>query len=653
MPKKKTKEDFIKEARKVHGDKYDYSKVEYLGTHTKVCIICPEHMEFWQAANSHLRGIGCPKCSREKKTSTKEAFIKKARKVHGNKYDYSKVEYVNSKTKVCIICTEHGKFWQRPSAHVRGQGCTKCGNETIRQSLSFSKEDFIEKAREVHGQKYDYSKVDYVNNKTKVCIVCPEHGKFWQAANSHLSGCGCPKCSGVSVPTTEEWIASARKVHGDKYDYSNAKYVNAHTKVCIICSKPEHGEFWQTPDSHVRSCGCPKCGDENRSEKQTSTKEEFIKKAREIHGDKYDYSKVEYDGAHTKVCIICPEHGKFEQRPSGHLKGYGCPKCANEAKSERCRSSKEDFIKKSRKVHGDKYDYSKVDYVNAQTKVCIKCPVHGEFWQIPYHHTKGCGCTKCMGDKTRERLTLSKEEFIKKAREVHGDKYDYSNVDYINAKTKVCIICPEHGEFLQKPNNHTQGQGCPKCGGSCVLITKDFIKKAHKVHGDNYDYSKVEYVKSNIKVRIICSKHGEFLQSPNKHLMGKGCPKCNLSHLERNVMNYLDDVGITYDYQKRFKWLGLQSLDFYLPDYNVGIECQGRQHFFPVERFGGDEGFKKTLQRDKRKKALCEEHGVKLLYFGNVPNYDTFLGEVVHGDVQYLIDYLNEHKIDRDKPTTE
>ena len=163
----------------------------------------------------------------------------------------------------------------------------------------------------------------------------------------------------------------------------------------------------------------------------------------------------------------------------------------------------------------------------------------------------------------------------------------------------------------------------------------------------------MEYKGAFTKVCIICPEHGEFWQTPNDHLQGCGCPKCNLSHLERSVMNYLDDVGITYDYQKRFSWLGRQSLDFYLPDYNVGIECQGRQHFEAVDCFGGDKEFKKTLDRDKRKKALCEKNVVKLLYFGNVPNYETFLGEVVHDDVQYLINYLEEHKIDRDKPTTE
>lgn len=246
---------------------------------------------------------------------------------------------------------------------------------------------------------------------------------------------------------------------------------------------------------------------------------------------------------------------------------------------------------------------------------------------------------------------LTKEEFIKKANEVHKGKYNYDNVEYVNCDTKVCIICPDHGEFWQTPYNHTRGQGCQKCGGSYVPTTEEWIASVNEVHGGKYDYTNVTYVNSATKVCIICPEHGEFWQTPNHHIRGVGCPKCNLSHLERDVMNYLDEVEITYDYQKRFNWLGKQSLDFYLPDYNVGIECQGKQHFFPIDFAGKGvewacKEFDENILRYKKKKKLCEKHGMKLLYFGNIPNHDTFLGEVVHDDVQYLIDYLNEHKID-------
>lgn len=384
--------------------------------------------------------------------------------------------------------------------------------------------------------------------------------------------------------TREDFIKKAKEKHGDKYNYDNVEYVNNKTKVCIICH--EHGEFWQRPAEHTKGCGCPKCANDSTGERCRLSKSDFIKKARKVHGDKYNYDKVEYNGAHTKVCIVCPKHGEFWQKPSDHTNGHGCPKCKNETLAERYRSSKDDFIKKAREVHGDKYYYSKVNYDSCETKVCVICPKHGEFWQVPAYHTQGVGCPKCANEATGERCRLSKEEFIKKANEIHHGKYNYDKVEYKNCLTKVCIICPNHGEFEQTPNEHTQG-----CG----------------------------------------------------------CPKCNLTHLERDVMNYLDDVGITYEYQKRFDWLGLQSLDFYLPDYNIGIECQGEQHFFPIDFAGKGvewacKQFNKLISRDKKKKALCEKHEVKLLYYGNTPNYDTFLGEVVHDDVQYLIDYLKNNK---------
>ena len=121
-----------------------------------------------------------------------------------------------------------------------------------------TKDIFIERARKTHGNKYDYSQVDYINNRTKVCIVCPIHGAFWQAPNNHMKGVGCQKCARKYKPTAQEFAERAREIHGDKYDYSNVDYKNARTKICIVC--PEHGEFWQVPDSHLRGYGCPRCG---------------------------------------------------------------------------------------------------------------------------------------------------------------------------------------------------------------------------------------------------------------------------------------------------------------------------------------------------------------------------------------------------------
>ena len=254
-----------------------------------------------------------------------EEFINKANKVHNGKYDYSKVEYVNAKTKICIICPEHGEFWQTPNNHLSGKGCALCANENKLHLYNKSNDKFISEAQMIHYDKYDYSKVEYVNAYTKVCIICPIHGEFWQTPHNHLQGQGCPKCSPTLKLNKDVFIENSNKKHNGKYDYSKVKYINNRTKVCIICT--EHGEFWQTPSNHMYGYGCAKCANSLNAENHTSNTDIFIEKAKLMHLNKYDYSKVKYINNRTKVCIICPEHGEFWQTPDAHLSNKGCPKC--------------------------------------------------------------------------------------------------------------------------------------------------------------------------------------------------------------------------------------------------------------------------------------------------------------------------------------
>ena len=234
-------------------------------------------------------------------------FIEKAKVVHGDKYDYSKVKYNKAIDKVCIICPIHGEFWQTPQVHLRGGGCYQCGLEKIRTKNTTSKEEFIERAKKVHGDKYDYSKVEYVNNCTKVCIICPIHGEFWQTPQVHLRGGGCIKCYNESKSkTSEEFIAEAVKIHGNKYDYSKVEYINAHTKVRIICK--EHGEFLQTPCNHLNGNGCPKCKGKILSETRRKPLDDFINEANIIHNNKYFYNEAKYITCDDKITIICPIH---------------------------------------------------------------------------------------------------------------------------------------------------------------------------------------------------------------------------------------------------------------------------------------------------------------------------------------------------------
>ena len=356
--------------------------------------------------------------------------------------------------------------------------------------------------------------------------------------------------------------------------------------------------------------------------------ESFIEKAKQIHDDKYDYSKVEYFNNRVKVCIICPEHGEFWQTPHEHLHGCGCQKCGIEKSHKKLRSNNEEFIKKSVNIHGNKYDYSKVEYFNAKTNVCIICPEHGEFWQKPFKHLSGHGCPNCC---TTTKLTL--DEFIKKAKEIHGDKYDYSKVEYENVETKVCIICPEHGEFWQTPDVHLYNKcGCSRCSGVKKPTTEEFIESAKKIHGDKYDYSKVEYINNSTKVCIICPEHGEFWQTPANHLKEKGCPVCRQSKLEKKIYDFLTEKKINFEQEKKFDWLKFNTnlrLDFYLPDYNIAIECQGEQHYKPVDMSGRGENwaleqFKEQQIRDTIKQQLCEEHGILVLYYRKNDNLDIF-----------------------------
>lgn len=185
------------------------------------------------------------------------------------------------------------------------------------------------------------------------------------------------------------------------------------------------------------------------------------------------------------------------------------------------------FIEKAKSVHGDKYDYSKVVYINVKTNVQIICPLHGIFEQTPDRHLHGrCGCPVCAGN---QKCTTA--DFVKKAQCVHGDKYDYSLTKYINNKTPIEIICPKHGVFKQVPLNHILGNGCPVCANNMVSTTKDFIQKAIAVHGDKYDYSVTEYHNNRTPVKILCSDHGVFEQRPYVHLSGSGCPVCG--HISR------------------------------------------------------------------------------------------------------------------------
>ena len=281
----------------------------------------------------------------------------------------------------------------------------------------------------------------------------------------------------------------------------------------------------------------------------------------------------------------------------------------------------DEFIKKANQIHNNYYSYEQTNYVDTNIMVDITCPVHGVYKQKPKKHLhKKRGCKKCADIKNGAKKTKTLDKFVQDARTIHGNKYDYSQVDYVNNNTQVSIICKSHGVFLQTPHDHLGNHGCTECQ---IELSADarrkpleqFIKDAIAVHGDTYDYSKVIYEKSDKNVIIICPKHKEFLQTPCCHTNAHhGCPLCQESKGARKISNFLETENIEYKREKRFddcRHKRPLPFDFYLPKYNICLEYDGEQHYF------GWKGHRDTLEsirfRDNIKTNYCKTKGINLL----------------------------------------
>jgi very-short-patch-repair endonuclease len=361
------------------------------------------------------------------------------------------------------------------------------------------------------------------------------------------------------------------------------------------------------------------------------TTKEFVTMARSIHRKRYDYSRVNYKNSYTKVIIVCLKHGNFLQGPKSHISGNGCPKCF----FSQHKSTTEKFIRQAKKFYGNKYDYSKSVYQGIHRKVIIICPIHGKFLQSPNCHiNRGNECPKCFFDKRRHTNNI----FINKSRKIHGNKYNYSKVEYLNDYTKVKIICPVHGEFWQKPNGHLNGKGCRECGGRKKLNTQSFICKSKAIHGDKYDYSRVDYKDYKTKVIIVCPEHGKFAIRPQDHYYEKiGCPKCNTreSKGEMLISKILKNHNVDYIQYKKFdgcKNIRQLSYDFYLPKENLLIEFNGQQHYKYINFWNQDKSsLKRQIKNDKIKKDYAIKKGYNFLVLKyNNKNIEETLKKELH-----------------------
>ena len=345
---------------------------------------------------------------------------------------------------------------------------------------------------------------------------------------------------------------------------------------------------------------------------QRITTKEFIRRAKQAHGNTYDYSKSNYVNQRTKIIISCKIHGDFKQNPYHHMSGRGCKKCGWIEAHLKTEWTSKEFAEKAKEVHKDFYSYENTHYKKSHEEVSITCPIHGEFTQLAYVHIQGSKCPKCS-----KRHTLLKEEFLLEAKEIHKNKYDYSQINFNKNKDKVIISCKLHGFFTQQVNLHLKGHGCPTCAlednsSKKRKDIKTFLNEAELVHGDIYDYSKVKYQNTNTKVNIVCNLHGSFLQAPKMHLRGNGCPRCKNKN-EGRIAIYLDKKFIIH---RQFR-IENKYFDFFLPKYNLILERDGQQHyrtnsFQTFYNISGKEYLKRQVKNDKFKTKLAKKEGYKI-----------------------------------------
>jgi hypothetical protein len=384
-------------------------------------------------------------------------------------------------------------------------------------------EQFIKFANNIHKNKYNYSKVRYINSNIKVCIICSQHGSFLQKPYNHLSKHGCPKCrsdkmSKLKTLTNKDFLKRLQiKRPNSEYDYSKINYINTNSKITIIC--PKHGEFLQLPGNHLNGQNCPKCGLINQSLHSKKSTSYFVSKSNSIHNNKYDYSKSIYLGYKTKLDIICIKHGIFKQYPGDHLKGSGCKKCRSELLSTKLSSNTKEFIKRCKKIHENKYDYSKSNYTKKDEKVIIICPKHGEFKQTANNHIRGQNCPKCTYKISKPEIEFLDYINIKN-RHVRINPYNVDGIDY-NSNTIYEFL----GDFYHgNPNTFDSDKYNSVCHKTYGELYSNTLKKFKRLTELGFN---IKYIWENNwnKFKTGIDKTPNIESFPHKENQGFNLPK--------------------------------------------------------------------------------------------------------------------------------
>lgn len=493
-------------------------------------------------------------------------------------------------------------------------------------------------ARKIDRELYDYFKLHWLDI---IRLEDVEQGKEFEYY---------AQWSNVKL-TQEQYIAKARAKWGDAYDYSESVYLAGLKPITIRCIKHNH-YFTVQAGNHIstllKSGGCPLCGQESLTEyrrkkheealmkaEQKKTlykprlthKERFLKKARAMYPD-YDFSRVEYKDRETHIVVVCPVHGEFKIRPRTLLIGekgqkpHGCWKCNNLIPPYEKKLTLDTFKNRMHELYGDKYTFVWSDYKNKQSMIRFTCKEHGDQLRSVTGLLDGKGCAYCNGK-------FYPPDWIKNARAVHGEKYEYDESRPPQRATDIIRYkCPVHGWQETRYDCHVQqGHGCALCAGVLTKMPVEerkqiWIKKCRERFPGKFSYRNVVYVNNDTPVKIYCKEHHlTFETTPDTHLRGSGaCPLCTKSVGEVEIFKWLSEHAIPFETQKvipnenMFCKRQYLVADFYLPDINLIIEMNGLQHYQYVEHFNTKDWTLEDQQiRDDTLRAYCKTHKISLL----------------------------------------
>lgn len=623
MSRKKTHEEYVAELAIKNPNVEVVGK--YIDSNTKITHRCKIHDIEWNISPTNiLNGGRCRECRKEsyhkKRCKTHEQYVNEVMNVNPNIIVIDK--YINSDTAILHKCLKDGYEWCAiPYNILKGQGCPKCAGVKKKTHEEYVSELAIKNPSiEVIGE--------YIDAKTKILHHCLIHDVYWDVLPSNaLKGKGCRECMkdknrNKFLKNHEEYVSQVKHINPNIEVLQT--YIGTNSPIlhkCLI-----HNVEWEvSPSSILNGCGCPKCKTERIRNKLIKSHDQYVEELLSINPH---IEVVEnYIDGNTPILHHCKTHNVFwKQKPNNALQGKGCYKCGVDKIHKANAMSHEDYVKKINLINPSIMVVGK--YINCKTKIRHYCLKHNIYWDAyPESILHESGCPQCRGDKIREKNCLTHEQYIEKLKNSNSNIVVLER--YIDMKTPILHKCIIHNtEWVTTPSSVLQGCGCAKCKSEKISESRlkshdQYVEELANINPNIIVLGQYDGAKVSILHKCLLDGN-EWFTSPSSILNGCGCPQCNESKGEKQVSLWLDEHNFVYERQKSFddcKDIRTLPFDFYLPNYNIIIEYDGKQHYEPIDHFGGQESFEYTVKHDKIKNEYCKNNGISLLripYYKNV-----------------------------------